>query len=80
MYYAYILKSLKDHKYYYGCTGDIVKRIAKHNKGDVQSTKHRRPLVLHYHEEFDLIREAYKRERYFKSIDGYLWLKNNNII
>jgi putative endonuclease len=78
--YAYILKSTKDGKYYYGSTKNINKRIQKHNSGGVPSTKHRRPLTLHYKEEFKTYSEALKRELFFKSIDGYNWLKQNKII
>ena len=43
MFYSYILRSLKDGKYYYGSAEDLDLRLAKHNKGDVRSTKGRRP-------------------------------------
>ena len=79
-FFAYILKSVKDNKYYYGSSSDVTKRLKKHNAGGVPSTKHRRPLNLHYSEEFNNKDEAMKREKYFKSIDGYNWLKKNNII
>ena len=78
-FYAYILKSAKDEKYYYGSTSDLEKRILYHNSGKVKSTKHRRPLRLIYFEEFEFKSEAVKRENFFKSIDGYNWLKRNNI-
>ncbi len=77
---VYILKSTKDNKYYYGSTENISKRIKDHNAGKVRSTKGRRPLVLHYYEEFVSTQEARKRENYFKSIDGYNWLKKKGII
>jgi putative endonuclease len=77
---VYILKSIKDSKYYYGSTENINKRIKDHNAGKVRSTKGRRPLVLHYYEEFASMQEARKRENYFKSIDGYNWLKKKGII
>ena len=77
---AYILKSEKDGKYYYGSTSDINKRLKKHNAGGVPSTKSRRPMILHYSEIIDSKREALSRERFFKSIDGYNWLKKNKII
>ena len=48
MFYSYILKSLKDGKYHYGCAEDLDVRLGKHNKWNVRSTKGRRPLVLHY--------------------------------
>jgi putative endonuclease len=79
MYYAYILKSEKDLKYYYGSTKNLENRLAKHNKGDVRATRGRRLLVIHYFEVFDTRKEAYNRELFFKSIDGYRWLKENNI-
>ena len=80
MFYAYILRSQKDGKYYYGSTNNLTDRINRHNKGEVKSTKHRRPFILHYFEEFTERSEAFKREQFFKSIDGYNWLKLNNII
>ncbi|MBD3224767.1 MAG: GIY-YIG nuclease family protein [Caldithrix sp.] len=80
MYYTYILKSLKDQGYYYGSTFDLQTRINSHNAGKVKSTKSRRPLKLHYYETFQTKRDAIQRERFFKSIDGYTWLKNQAII
>jgi putative endonuclease len=80
MYITYILKSIKDGRYYYGGCGDIEKRLTMHNSGRVKSTKSRTPFVLIYKEEYETRSEAQKREYYFKSIDGYIWLKQNNII
>ena len=79
-YYAYILKSLKDEKYYYGSCADINKRLIEHNSGKMKSTKYRLPFVLHYFEEFESMNEAFKREKFFKTIDGYIWLKSQKII
>jgi len=80
MYYAYILKSLKDGKYYYGSCESLDKRLLMHNKGRVKSTKSRMPFVVHYYETCISRTEAQKREYFFKSIDGYRWLKANGII
>jgi putative endonuclease len=80
MYFAYILKSLKDGKYYYGSSEDIEKRLKNHNSGKVKSTKNRKPFIIHYFEKFDTRTEAETRERYFKTIEGYNWLKHNRII
>lgn len=55
-------------------------RLAKHNKGDVKATKNRRPLKVHYKEEFETRQDAFKREQFFKTIEGYNWLKSNSII
>jgi putative endonuclease len=78
--FAYILRSEKDGNYYYGSTGNIEKRIKSHNSGKVISTKNRRPLVIHYFEEYISKKEAIQQELFFKSIEGYRWLKENKII
>ena len=46
MFYVYVLKSLKDGKYYFGQTNNIEARIKQHFYGKVLSTKSRRPLKL----------------------------------
>jgi len=80
MFFAYILRSLKDEKYYYGSTDNIIDRVIYYNKRKVKSTKSRVPFILHYSEKYETRSEAVKRERFFKSIAGYLWLKNERII
>jgi putative endonuclease len=79
-YFAYILKSLKTHTYYYGSTEDITLRLKAHNNGKVRYTKSRRPWILHYSEKFTTRSEAAKREYFFKTIEGYNFLKQENII
>ena len=51
-FYVYALKSKKDGKYYIGQTNNIKKRLEKHNKGQVKSTKHRRPFILLGYKQF----------------------------
>lgn len=80
MFFTYILKSEKDGKYYYGSCENIELRLRQHNKGQVKSTKSRVPFTVHYFEEFSTRSEARKREYFFKTIPGYLWLKENSII
>ena len=79
MYFAYILKSLKDSKYYYGSCENLDDRLKIHNSGKVRSTKSRLPFIVHYFEEYSIRAEAQKREYFFKTIDGYKWLKENEI-
>ncbi len=79
-FYTYILKSEKDLGYYYGYASDLDVRLEKHNSGMVKSTKARRPFVVHYFEEFNDKSSAIKRENFFKSINGYNWLKQQGII
>ena len=80
MYFAYILKSLADSRYYYGSTDNLDDRLKKHNSKRVKSTKSRVPFIVHYYEAFETRKDAVGRERFFKSINGYIWLKENNII
>ena len=80
MFFTYILKSLKDGSHYYGHSKDLVKRFDSHNNGKVRSTKSKRPWKMHYMETFDTKSEAYRRELFFKSIDGYNYLKEKEII
>lgn len=67
MYYVYVLKSKKDSKLYTGCTKDLKKRIILHNKGNVASTKNRKPLILIYYEAFLNQEDAFQRERWLKT-------------
>ena len=75
-YFVYMLKSLKDKKFYTGCTADLKKRLKQHNSGRVRSTKARRPFKLVYWESFRTRSEAMRRERRLKSFgrDGKLKL------
>ncbi len=79
-FYTYILKSLSHGTFYYGSTNDVEKRLKEHNAGRQKYTKGRRPWVLHYVETFPTRKESMQRERFFKTIDGYNYLKNKGII
>ena len=70
MYYVYILKSLKDSKYYIGSTSNVDARLAFHNAGLQRSTKHRIPFVLVLTETFSNRSQAEKREKQIKSFKG----------
>ncbi|SDB66227.1 putative endonuclease [Flavobacteriaceae bacterium MAR_2010_188] len=69
MYYAYVIKSLKDGRLYKGITDNLDRRIERHNLGENKSTKGFIPWKLYYYEIFDTRIEARSRERFFKS--GY---------
>jgi len=74
-YYTYVLQSLKDYKFYYGYTNNLKSRIEQHNKGQVESTKYRRPLKSIYFEGCLNKEDALKREKYFKTYYGRMYLK-----
>ena len=75
MHYIYILKSLKDGKYYTGFSSDLRGRLKDHQAGYVQSTKNRRPLELIYYEAYKEKTQALKREKFLKTTKGKLQLK-----
>ena len=80
MFYAYVLRSSRDGTYYYGHCDDLEVRLRIHNAGKVRYTKGHIPFVLQYSETFSTRKEAAARERFFKSLAGYLWLRSKGII
>ncbi|NAS30967.1 GIY-YIG nuclease family protein [Flavobacteriaceae bacterium R38] len=72
---VYVLRSLKDNRFYVGMSADIEKRIQTHNSGNVKSTKGYRPWELIHQESFPDRITARKREKYLKSGYGKQWLK-----
>ncbi|PIR98013.1 MAG: hypothetical protein COT89_02065 [Candidatus Colwellbacteria bacterium CG10_big_fil_rev_8_21_14_0_10_42_22] len=70
MFFVHVLKSDKDNRTYVGYTNNLQNRLEKHNSGQVKSTKHRRPLILIFYEEFNTSAEARKRELYWKNGGG----------
>ena len=61
-YYVYILVSERDRTLYTGQTKDLRRRIQRHNKGLIKSTKGRVPYTLQYFEEFASRPAAMARE------------------
>ena len=74
--YTYVLLSTKDKKFYCGYSEDLKSRFEQHDKGKFSSTKDRRPLELIYYESCLVKQDAMKRERYFKTYKGKLFLRN----
>jgi putative endonuclease len=75
MFYTYILQSEKDKKMYSGFTKNLKLRFEQHNKGLVESTKDRQPLKLIYYEACLNQEDATKREKYFKTHYGKVFLR-----
>ncbi len=75
-YYTYVLQSEKDGKKYIGYTKNLNLRFEQHQNGKVESTKHRRPLKLIYFEACLNQKDALRREKYFKTHYGKMFLKN----
>ncbi|MFL9482873.1 GIY-YIG nuclease family protein [Chitinophagaceae bacterium LWZ2-11] len=78
-FFVYILKSTTHDRRYIGSCEDIDIRLQKHNTGKVRSSKAYKPYIIIYHEVFATRSEAFKREQFFKTLDGYNFLKSINI-
>lgn len=68
-YYVYVLLSEKDGKFYVGKTRNLIERVKRYNRGEVESTKSSRPLKLVFYEAFINKTNAGRDELFFKS--GY---------
>ncbi|NQV89774.1 GIY-YIG nuclease family protein [Candidatus Uhrbacteria bacterium] len=71
---VYVLRSLKDGKYYVGFTKDLNRRYTEHQNGEVFSTKSRRPLIVVYYEGCLSKEDAERRENYLKTTGGRRFL------
>lgn len=71
---VYILKSLKNDRYYIGSTNDLTRRFSEHTNGRSKYTKNVLPLELLFSQEFDTLTDARKMERRLKNF------KNKEII
>ena len=73
---VYIIKSVEGYTYI-GVTEDLEKRLNEHNNKSLSFwTKRGRLWKLIYKEEFDSIKDAYKREKYLKTGIGRKFIKD----
>jgi len=75
MYFTYVLYSKKDKRLYIGWTANLRNRFEEHQRGLVDSTRYRQPLILVYYEACLSKEKAIQREKYFKSGFGRRFLK-----
>jgi len=75
MFYAYVIKSLKDGSFYKGHCQNIEERIKQHNSGITKSISSKIPFELAYYEQFESEGDAIKKEKYFKTAAGRRYLK-----
>lgn len=65
--YYFYLARCSDHSLYSGSCVDLHAREAKHNEGKgAKYTRSRKPIKIIYHEEFQTLTEARKREAAIK--------------
>ena len=74
-YYTYVLFSQKDGMTYSGYTSNLKSRLEQHKKGRVDSTKNRLPVDLIYFEACRNKGDATRREKYFKTHYGKMFIK-----
>ncbi|MES2134669.1 MAG: GIY-YIG nuclease family protein [Patescibacteria group bacterium] len=72
--YIYVLLSGKDGKFYTGYTENLQGRLEAHKKGEVTSTKLRRPFKLIYSEACLDRKDAIRCEKYLKTHHGKMFL------
>lgn len=75
MFQVYILKSIKNGKYYIGHTHDLNDRLSRHNNGQTKSTKSGLPWEIAHIEKYETKSEAYRREFEIKRYKGGIKFK-----
>ena len=75
MFFVYIIKSLKNKRYYIGSTNNIKRRIKEHNKGKNKYTSLTKPFLLVYKEKYKTLSEARKRETYLKKLKSRKYIE-----
>jgi putative endonuclease len=74
-YYVYTLLSLLDRHFYTGQTTNLKNRLQQHARGEVKSTRDRRPFKLIHYEYFVDKSDAEAREKFLKSGFGRKQMK-----
>jgi len=76
IYHIYVLKSLKNGKFYIGFTRKSVQmRLREHNEGKNVWTRSNGPFVLLYSERYKSRKKALLREKYLKAGAGRKFLQ-----
>jgi len=75
-YYVYVLNSNDYNFIYVGFTTNLRRRYKEHNNKEELSTKAYAPFELIHFEAYRHIKDAKRRERYFKTTKGRAVLKN----
>ncbi|MGB5171005.1 GIY-YIG nuclease family protein [Eudoraea sp.] len=75
-YYVYVLKSIEVERHYVGFTKNLYRRLKQHNAGYNVSTKPYRPWRILFFEKYQSKEEALTREKFLKSGQGRIYIKN----
>ena len=74
-YYVYILHNKDKNFLYVGYSEDVKTRFISHNNREVTSTKAYTPLELIHYEAYKDMKDAKRREEYFKTTKGRVTIK-----
>jgi putative endonuclease len=74
-YFVYVLRSVNFDYIYVGFTHDLKRRFEEHNNKENFSTKPYTPFDLIFYEAYRNIKDAKRREEYFKTTKGKTTLK-----
>ena len=72
---VYVLESIMDKTWYTGMAINAEQRLKEHNTGKNRFTKGHRPWKIIYTEDHPDWATARKKEKYFKTAAGKIWLK-----
>jgi len=70
MHCVYILLNQAKTRTYTGVANDVNKRLALHNAGRVKASRPYRPYNIIHTEEFETLKEARQKEKFYKSTTG----------
>ncbi len=74
-FYVYILKSINHNFIYVGYTENLKVRLRQHNNKEELSTKAYVPFELMHYEAYKNMKDAKRREQYFKTTKGKTTLR-----
>lgn len=66
--FVYVLKSMKNGRYYVGSTNDLTRRMAEHKRGKTKYTRNSGPYKLIYKRSFRTLKEARQKEYQIKKM------------
>ena len=75
MYYFYVLRFIKNGKFYYGFSDNLKQRIKDHKSGKSNFTSRNGPFDLIFYEAYANKHDARDAEKYFKTGHGREVLK-----
>ena len=77
MFYTYIIETLDGKHRFIGHCKNLKSQLNQHNARNVKATRDNRPWKIIHSEKFKAKSDAIYREKFFKSINGESWLKEN---